>query len=337
MVGDPSRHGWGCLLAGGETLVRRAKVLDRAHQEHARVQRPGLACQRPAPTRQRREAFPERRVQPLDIGGVADAVALRAPSERLATGGRAVDNAAVGLDDTAPLVALHPVGDQDVAPWQQPWSSACARAHGIATGRAHRSAGSTQPIRTAQHRTGCGAAADALDQPPDQGHVARRPALAAPPQAGLHHHGHGHPDKTALLLDAQRVGLHLSEGPWLRDQILVHGLVLPPRARPPIRSRACVASKRRHHRLHGTPMGKQRHDEAHRLRRGAQAVKHRALGGAACLRARVADAPLVLLCMDTDIAPASLASGRTVPIGAEGGCGVHDAPPGSAWTPCHEA
>src|SRR5215831_467529 len=40
--------------------------------------------------------------------------------------------------------------------------------------------------------------------------------------------------------------------------------------------------------------------------------------------------------MDTDIAPASLASGRAVPIGAECGGGVHDAPPGSAWKHCHE-
>jgi hypothetical protein len=35
--------------------------------------------------------------------------------------------------------------------------------------------------------------------------------------------------------------------------------------------------------------------------------------------------------MDTDIALARLASGRTVPIGAECGCGVHDGPPGVVW------
>src|SRR5262245_44586876 len=40
--------------------------------------------------------------------------------------------------------------------------------------------------------------------------------------------------------------------------------------------------------------------------------------------------------MDTNIAPASLASGRAVPIRAECGCGVHDAPPGCAWNHCHE-
>src|SRR5439155_13777804 len=46
---------------------------------------------------------------------------------------------------------------------------------------------------------------------------------------------------------------------------------------------------------------------------------------------RVTDEPLFLLRMDTDIALARLASGRTVPIGAECGCGVHDGPPGVVW------
>src|SRR5262249_20941976 len=51
---------------------------------------------------------------------------------------------------------------------------------------------------------------------------------------------------------------------------------------------------------------------------------------------RVADEALLLLRMDTDIAPADLASGRAVPVGAECHRGVHDAPPGCAWKHCHE-
>ena len=47
--------------------------------------------------------------------------------------------------------------------------------------------------------------------------------------------------------------------------------------------------------------------------------------------ARVTDEPLFLLRMDTDIALAGLASGRTVPIGAACGCGVHGGPPGVVW------
>src|SRR5678815_2370627 len=45
----------------------------------------------------------------------------------------------------------------------------------------------------------------------------------------------------------------------------------------------------------------------------------------------VTDEPLFLLRMDTDMALARLASGRTVPIGAKCGCGVHDGPPGVVW------
>src|SRR5215510_8212115 len=83
-------------------------------------------------------------------------------------------------------------------------------------------------------------------------------------------------------------------------------------------------------------MGEQRHHEAHGLGRGAQAVKRGAFGGAESLMALVADEPLFLLRMDTDITLASLASRRAVSIGAECDCRVHDAPPGCAWNHCHE-
>jgi hypothetical protein len=214
------------------------------------------------------------------------------------------------------------VGDQAVAPGPQPRPPARARAPGLAKGLANRPAVGAQPIGTDQERTVRGAAADTLDQPPDQGPVARLAARAAPPQAGRPHQGQGQPANTALLLDAPLVGLHLSEVPWLLDHRRVHGLALPPRARPPIRYSACVASKRRPNRLHGTPRGAQRHDEAHRLGCGAQAVKHRAFGGAERLMALVADEPLFLLRMATDIAPARWASGRAVPMGAAWGGGT---------------
>jgi hypothetical protein len=89
MVREPSGHGRRGLLAGVETLVRRTKVRDRAHHAHPLVQGPGLAGQRPAPPRQRREAFPERRVPVLDVCRLDDPIALRAPSERLDAGGPA--------------------------------------------------------------------------------------------------------------------------------------------------------------------------------------------------------------------------------------------------------
>ena len=92
MVRDPRRHGWGGLLRMGQTLMRRAKIIDRAYHEHPLVQRQGVTCQRPAAARQRCEAFPERRVEPFDVRRVDHPVAVRAPSERLDTCGGAIHN-----------------------------------------------------------------------------------------------------------------------------------------------------------------------------------------------------------------------------------------------------
>src|SRR5919197_1369824 len=112
--------------------MRRTQGIHRAHQAHPLVQRQGVACQCPAPARQRREAFTAWRVEPLDVCGIDDAVTLRAPSECLAACGRALDKAALGLDDATTLIAFDPVGAQDVAPWTKPRPPTRARVHGIA-------------------------------------------------------------------------------------------------------------------------------------------------------------------------------------------------------------
>src|SRR5262249_38425183 len=105
---------------------------------------------------------------------------------------------------------------------------------------------------------------------------------------------------------------------------------------PPISHSALVQPKRRHDCLHGTPMGEQGHHEHHGLCRGAQSIEDGPCAGTEGFMTRVADEALLLLRMDTDIAPADLASGRAVPVGAECRPGVHDAPPSCAWKHCHE-
>src|SRR5262249_25507662 len=120
------------------------------------------------------------------------------------------------------------------------------------------------------------------------------------------------------------------------DEMLVNGLALTARACPPIHYVPCVNPQSRHNRLHGTPMGEQGHDEDHSFCRGPQPIEDRAFGGAEGFVARVTDEAPLLPRMDTDIALASLPSGRAVPIGAECGCGVHAGPPGCAWKHCHE-
>src|SRR5215510_16263551 len=177
---------------------------------------------------------------------------------------------------------------------------------------------------------------DPLNQSSDQGHVALLADLTAQPQACLDHHGQRHPHDAALFLDTEFIRLHLSQVPWLFDQIFVHRLPLSTRASPPSSHRALVKSKSRHNRLHGTAMSQQGHDDDDGFCRGAQPIEDRACGGAEGFVALVADEALLLPRMDTNIALARLASRMAVRIGAEYHCGVHDAPPGYAWKQCHE-
>src|SRR5437588_602382 len=111
---------------------------------------------------------------------------LRATSQRLDACRRAIDNTALGLNHTTPLVALHDLGNHDVAPGTQPRPPARARGHGVAQGLTNGPDVSTQPIRTDQQWTGEGTAPDALDQAADQRHVALLADFSAQPQPGLH-------------------------------------------------------------------------------------------------------------------------------------------------------
>src|SRR5712692_9541371 len=131
MIGDASSHCRCGLATGlGQTRVRCAEVIDRPDQIHALLQGQRAARERPASARHRRQTLTERRVQSLDVRRIDDPVALRAPSECLDACGRAIDNAAVGLDDATTLIAFDHLGDQDIAPGAQPWPPALARVHG---------------------------------------------------------------------------------------------------------------------------------------------------------------------------------------------------------------
>src|SRR5438093_12919956 len=182
-----------------------------------------------------------------------------------------------------------------MTPRTEPGPSALPRVHGIAKCLPNGSDVGTQPVGADQQRTVRGTAAHPLDQLPDQGHVTLLADLAAQPQTCLDHDGECHPHDTALFLDAQLIGLHLPQVPWLLDQILVHGLALTARAGPPTRYGALVEPKRRHNRLYGAPMGEQGHHDDHSLTRGAQPIENRARGGTDGFVTLVADAALLLL------------------------------------------
>jgi hypothetical protein len=137
LVRDPRRHGRGRLLCLRHTRLRRAKVLDRADQEHLLVQRQGLAGQRPATTGQRREAFPARRIAPLDGRCRDHPVSLRPASQRLHACRGTIEPAAVGRAYPPPLVTLDHVGDQAMAPRPPPGPSPLARVSGGAPSLTH--------------------------------------------------------------------------------------------------------------------------------------------------------------------------------------------------------
>jgi hypothetical protein len=107
--------------------------MDRAHHKYPPMQPEGLSCQRLVTMGQRSEVVTERHVDSIEVRHLDDAVALRAPSERRNTCGRAIDHAVVSLDDTPLLLALDHRGAQDDAQLvDAQWSGRGSRALRIA-------------------------------------------------------------------------------------------------------------------------------------------------------------------------------------------------------------
>src|SRR4029453_3862606 len=294
MVSDPSGHGRRHLPRRGQTLMRRAQVIDCADQAHALVQRQGVTCQRPTTTRQRREVFSEARVQPFDVRGVEHPVSLRAALERLHPCRRAIDNTAFGRDDPPPLVVLDDLGNAEMAPWTDPWPSPRARMHGSAKGFPQSPDVGHQALGTDQEGPRGRTAPYPRDQAPEQGQVTLLTDLAAQPQPCCDHHGQCHPHDAALFLDPEFIGLYLAPIAWLLDQILMHRLALTARSSPPSGDGTLVKAKCRHDRLHGTPVGKQGPPEHHRLCRGTQPIEDSPWAGAESFMTRVANEALLL-------------------------------------------
>jgi len=190
MIRDASSHRrCGPASDGGETRMWRAKIIDRTDQVHPMLQRQRVTRQRSPSACQRGQPLTECRIEPLDVGRVDDPVSLRAPSERLHACRRAIDNAALDVDDTPLRIALHDLSEADVAPRTQPRPSALPRVYGLAKRLPHSPDIGHQAVRTDQQGTvGC-TALHALDQPPDQDHITLLADLAAEPQARADHQG----------------------------------------------------------------------------------------------------------------------------------------------------
>src|SRR5437899_1455123 len=210
-----------------------------------------------------------------------------------------------------------------MAPRTQPGPSTRARVHGIAKGLPNGPDVGHQAIGTDQQGTMGRTAPHALDQSSDQRHVPLRTDFAAQPQTRLDHHGQRHPHDAALFLHADLVGLHLPQVARLLDQMFLHRLSLIAGTCHPTRYRPLVIAKCDDDRLEGTPVGQERHYQAHRLRRGPQAIEGRAFRGAERLLTRCAEKALVLARVDANVTLAGLSSGGACHIGAACCCGVH--------------
>ena len=83
MIRARSGHGRRRCVSGTETCMRGTKVIHGANQIHPVLQGHHAACQCPPSTRQRGQAFAERRIQPFDIRRVDPPFALQATPARL--------------------------------------------------------------------------------------------------------------------------------------------------------------------------------------------------------------------------------------------------------------
>ena len=187
MVRDCRRPGRRRLLCRGQTRMRRAQVIAGADQAPPLLPGQGLACQRPASTRPRRAAFPQGRLEPLQVGRIAHTGPLRSTSACLHACRRASDQAACRRAPPASLRALDDVGDEDRAPGTQAWSAALARLHGLAQGLPHGPEVGHQASGTAHQGATCRPAPHPLEPPPAQRQITRRADLTAEPPARLAH------------------------------------------------------------------------------------------------------------------------------------------------------
>ena len=163
--------------------MRGAKIIDRADQIHAMLQCQRAPRQRPASARQRRQPLPERRVQPLDIRRVDHAVTLSPTPERLTRAPVCHPRYGVRRRRRAAAHSASRPGRcrrcaRDATAGRPP-----PRVHRITKGLPNGADVGAQAIGTEQQGRGSGAATHALDQPPDQRHVALFADLTGQPQA----------------------------------------------------------------------------------------------------------------------------------------------------------
>src|SRR5262245_38715746 len=248
-----------------QTCVRRAKVIDRPDRIHPVMQRQWATYQCPASPRQHRQTLAERRVQPLAIGRVDHAVAVRATLERLDARWCASYNTAFDVDHTPLHIALDNLRNTDVFPGTQLRASMGACPHRITKRLADGPYIGAQAVDTDQERAGGCTAAYPLNEAPNQRHVAVGAQLASQPQPRADHPRQCHPDNAPLFFHTDLIRLDRSQVTRVLDQPLVDSLPLSARSRQPICHRPLIKAKGSRNGLWRTTMCEQGHDNHHDL------------------------------------------------------------------------
>jgi hypothetical protein len=297
----------------------RAKIIDGADQVHPPVQGVGLAGQGAASTTEAVEPLAKAGIESFNERHVDPTPSVRLLDEGLDLFGRALNDSSHDAHDAPLGVLFDRLSDANVGPGSQPGTPGRAASDGVSEQLAQGGDVGRQAVGTEQDRLGQGRAteADFLDQGRDQGQVALDRNHAAQPQAPLDHQGHGHPHHLALFFDTNLIGLHLTDFPWLLDQVFVHSLAVLPGPLVPVPDSSLIQAKGGNNRLHRAAMGQQRHHHRHHVLGFLQSVEWRPFRLRKRLAADVTDVTSFLPTMDTDLASSQSSSSGAVHIGAK--------------------
>jgi hypothetical protein len=287
-------------------------------QIEAGLQGQGLPRQRPTPADQTGQARPKGRIQAFDVGRVDHSTVLSLLQHVFDLRQRPLNHMASHADYMALSILFDDLPDQDVIP-RSPMRSAALMAFMNRFSKNFSDSRHVRPetIDTKQHRATQGTAPNQLEQGHDQSSIALGTDDAAQPQTGLNLQRQGNPDNPALFLDAQFIGLDLTQISRLFNQMVMDRFAVLARTRLPIIDSAFVQFKSSHNRCHGTPMRQQSYHLRHQRLLHPQAIEGRAGRFSKGLVADMTNVAGLLLAMHADITRASLASCGTTRIRAK--------------------
>jgi len=299
-----------------QTLMLSAEVVDCADQIHSRLQRFTRFGKRSTAPRQTRQALAKRRIQSLDEGRVDDALALRTRNHPVNVASLALHDTPLNAAHTPVLVLFNHLRNEDSRPGSQRRSPRRIRRQRLAKQLTDDADVSFQAVRAkqqAQRQSRC-TGADLFNQPGDQSAIAAMGNRPTQPQPGADHHGQGHPDDAALLLDSQFIHLHLTEIARRGNQSFMQSLAMPASALLPIGNGALIQGKGRDNGLPRAAVCQQSGHLRKAFIRVAQSVKRRAFGCGKGLAANRAFEAALLLRMNGDVAFFQSASSRASQI-----------------------